>query len=484
MKKNRFIGLLMTGVMTLSVCACSGGGGGNTDSSSSSISDDGGLQENTQVTLEFFGWGDAEERENYQTLINQFMEDNPNITVVYSGESSTTYMTTLRNKANNLPDVFYMPDENFLEWASNGMLLDITDYVEEETLSGLWEQAVDEYYFDMDTMQLGKSESARLYGLPKDLGPFTLVYNKTLLDSKIVEYGLNRDEIYGMLSATEPMTWAEFRTLLKKVDPDGGADGVYGISHYELEAAVYSNDANFFNEDASQQTITDANFYDAVQFIVDLCTVDHVMPTADDQVSTNGYQRFKGNGCIFSFMGPWDCASFWKTVNFDYDILPVPYNGENENAVSTAWVGSMGYCLDAKIGSRSKVEAAIKLITYLCADEDGQRKFYELGQQVPNITNMANDEYLNDTQGLLANKGPVTRSVWVDTINGTSATDKIGGKVRPTYYTYQSDWMDGLTEYFSQVKMWDGKVTAKQACEGYASTFQAALDEMRADMGV
>jgi len=472
---KKFLSLLLACTTVFGLASC---GGGEENDPNAGVGEDG------KVTIQFFGWGDAAEQENYQTLINQFMAENEDVIVLYQGESATTYMTTLKNRANNLPDIFYMPDYDFLEWVANGMLLDISSYVKEEDISKLWPSAIDEYYFDMNTMRLGKSSDAGLYGLPKDLGPFTLVYNKDLLDAQITKRGLNKEEIYAKLSPTNPMTWKDFRALLKQVDPDGGADSVYGISHYELEAAVYSNNANFFNEDASLQTITDPNFYNAVQFIVDLSTVDHVMPSAADQISTNGYQRFKAQGCIFSFMGPWDCAEFWKTANFSYDILPVPYNGENPDAQSTAWVGSMGYCLPAKIKNNTKkVEAAIRLANYLCYNENAQRKFYELGQQVPNITSMANEEYINDSQGLLKDKDPVSRSVWVDTINGTSATDKIGGKVRARYYTYQSDWFTALTDYFTNVKMWDGNVTAKTACEGFADTFQVYLDEYRSNLG-
>jgi hypothetical protein len=96
---------------------------------------------------------------------------------------------------------------------------------------------------------------------------------------------------------------------------------------------------------------------------------------------------------------------------------------------------------------------------------------------------MANDEYLSETNELLASKNPPSRSVWVDTINGRSETDVIGGKVRSRYYTYSSDWFDSFTEWLSTQKMWDGVVTAEQACNSYASTFQAFLDEMRANLG-
>ena len=469
--------LIAAGVLMLAgLTAC-----GKDDGEGEDVPPDAELTEN--VSIRFWGWGDAAEQANYQTLVNQFMQENKNITVVYTGMNSQNYMQELRNSATNLPELFYMPDYDFLEYAANGMLKDVSAYVSEEELSAIWPQAVDEYYFNPKNNTLGKSEGAKLYGLPKDLGPFTLVYNKTLVDSQIEKLQLDREEIYGLLNPNVAMTWRQFRDLLKKLDPDPN-DNLYGISHYEIEAAIYSNNANFFNDDASEQRITDKNFTDALQFIADLTLVDHTMVEAKNQASTNGFQRFLASGCIFSFMGPWDCAQFWALddLTFESNILPVPYNGENPDAKSTAWVGSMGYCVSAKASSL-KTNAAMRLAKYLCCNEDAQRKFYELGQQVPNIMEMAKDEYVNDTKNLIGDKDPVDRSVWLDTINGFSAEDKIGGKVRPRYYTYSSDWYDMFTEYIDTEGLWTGAKTASQICAAYAKTFQAALDEMRANLG-
>ena len=284
------------------------------------------------------------------------------------------------------------------------------------------------------------------------------------------------------------MTWEQFRTLLKAIVTDENGDGtpddnVYGISHYEVETAVYSNNANFFNEDASEQRITDPNFIEAIQFIADQTLEDHVMVPAALQSEMDGFSRFLNSGCIFSFMGPWDCAQFWAfDIAFTSNILPIPYNGDNPDAVSTAWVGSMGYCISNKATS-AETAAAIRLAKYLCLNEDAQRKFYELGQQVPNIVSMATDEYVNDTQGLLEGKDPADRSVWVDTINGTSDTDKIGGKVRPRYYTYSSEWYDDFLTYLDEQGLWTGDKTAQEICTAYAEDFQSVLTEMRANLG-
>lgn len=476
---KKLLCLLFASILTVSLIACTPDG----DSVGGTSGGDG----NKPVTIEFVGWGNTEEEMNYEILVNKFNEENPDVLAVYHCEPSSTYMNYLLARANNLPDIFYMPDTDFLEWASLGALLDITDYVTEEELNKLWPDAVNEYYYNPDEMTLGASEGARLYGLPKDLGPFTLVYNKTLLDQKIAQYNLDSAKVYELLDPNDPMTWDEMVGLLKSVDPDGGADGVYGISHYELQAAVYSNAANFFNDNASQEQISSKNFYEAVQWIVDLTTVHNVMPSAANQVANNGYTRFKSGGCIFSFMGPWDCTAFWNELTFEWDILPVAYNGNNPDAKSTAWVGSMGYCLNGKLNpkksaDKAKIQAAIRLANYLCADEEAQREFYSLGQQVPNIQTMAFGEYLAQDNQYLAEKCPVNRKVWVDTIYSTGADDKICGKTRAPYYTYASYWLENLTDQFDTTGMWDGNMTAEDVCKGFASEFQAILDDMREDM--
>ena len=445
-----------------------------------------------KVDIEFWGWGDLAEQSNYQTLVNQFMaeEGNENINVIYVGNTATVHMQNLESRIRNLPQLFMLPDYDFYGWVADDTLKDITPYVTEAELSAIWPQAVDEYYYNPDTALLGKSEGAKLYGLPKDLGPFTLVYNKTLLDAQIEKNGLNKQQIYSdLLDPKDPMSWDEFRNLLKSLVP-GLASGQYGISHYEIEAAIYSNNANFFNDDASQQRITEKNFADALQFCADLALKDSVM-TPESQQDVDGFTRFQGGNCIFSFMGPWDCSQFWSfNIPFATNILPVPYGpgadgefGTADDGMSTAWVGSMGYCVSKK-ASAVQTQAALRLAKYLSMNEKAQRKFYELGQQVPNIMEMAKDEYLNDTQGLLAGKDPADRSVWLDTIDGFSETDKVGGKVRPRYYTYSSGWYTDFTDYLAEQGLWKGTKTAAQICESYKDIFQKKLKDMRNELGI
>jgi multiple sugar transport system substrate-binding protein len=457
----------------MGVAGCVGGVGGT---GGQSFDPGDAFDPGKQYTVTFYGWGDASEIANYKSVIAAFRREYPNVTVSYDYDNASEYPQNLRNRANDLPDVFYVPDTEFLMWADSGKLLDIAPAFTEGELGEIWPEAADKYYYNRDSYRLGKAGGGKLYGLPKDLGPFTLCYNKTLLNSLAAEKGVTQEELDELLSPTEPMSWAEFRALLGRLDTDR-LDKVWGVTHYELQAAVYSNNADFFSADQTEQRITEKNFTDALQFIADLSLVDGVMPSAAAQTAENGYQRFFMGDALFSFMGPWDCASFWESVAFEYDVLPVPY-GPAEGARSTAWVGSMSYSLSA--AGKAK-PAALLFAKYLCYNEGAQRGFYELGQQVPNLVGMAEGEYLTDARGILAGakRFPESRGVFLDVMKGfEGASDKVGGKARAQYYTFDSLWYTDMQETLQPV--WKGEKTAEEFAAGYAPTLQAALDDMLA----
>ncbi|MDR0832315.1 MAG: extracellular solute-binding protein [Bacillales bacterium] len=474
--------LLLTGLVLV---GCQGSGEQSRPFVSESSFTVSSLDEAQNYSVEFYGWGDEAEIKNYQTLINAFMLEYPNIAVSYNADNASSYMTNLRNRANNLPDIFYMPDTEFLYWADTGKLLNMRGAFSEEELGQLWPEAVDKYYYDRNATTLGESAEAGLYGIPKDLGPFTLVCNKTLLKQLANEKGVTEQEL-SIIDPDVPMSWNQFTTLLKKLDTNPN-DDIFGVTHYEIEAAVYSNNADFFNADQSQQTITSPNFVQAMQWIADLTLQHHIMPNADQQKTTNGYQRFFTGKSIFSFAGPWDLAAFWPSTSFEFDVYPVPY-GPASNSSSTAWVGSMSYSLSKNTKSP---DAALLLAKYLCYNEQAQRQFYDLGQQVPNITEMAYNEYIHnpvftainkpnnmsDEAFLLRKENPSNRSVFVDTIDGfKDENDLVHGKARSRYYTYRSEWYDDFLAGLE--KLWSGQETAQQTMNRLSSDFQFALEEM------
>lgn len=448
-------------IATLSLLTLLVGCGGNNESVDGDNSDP-----NKSTTISFFGWGSAQEQENFQTLINQFMADNPDVKVAYSATDSGNYMTTLKNKGNSLPDVFYMPDYDFLQWADSGRLLDISSYVTDEEINSVWDLSTSMYRYDKDTYTLGKGA---LYGLPKDLGPYPLVYNKTLLQNIIKEKNLS----ISLPDKENPMTFTEFRNYLKAITGDYNGKNVYGIGYYEMMAAVYSNNADYFDATRKKETISSKNFIDAIQFVADLSVKDKTAPTANEQSSSNSFQRFLNQGCVFTFMGPWDCKQFWEDINFEFDIVPCPV-GEAEGSKSTAWVGSVAYCVSNKT---KKKDAAIRLAKYLALSEKSNRMNYQLGQAIPNMKQMAESDYVNGV-GLTGRQLlPENRQLFVDIVKGT---DKVQGHNRARYYAYDNTFIDDLEDNLSDV--FQGNQTAESFLKGYAAKYQKGLDESNENM--
>lgn len=447
MKKNKLTILTVALLTTLVSC-------GDVVSSDNSNNDG-------TTTISFFGWGSAEEQSNFQALVDQFMIDNPDIKVAYTASASDSYMTTLKNKGNQLPDVFYMPDYEFMQYADSGKLLALDSYVTEQEISSMWDLSTKMYRYDRDTFKLG---TGSLYGLPKDLGPYAICYNKDLLKSIIKDKNLD----ISLPDPNIPMTWDQFIKYLQAITGDYNNKNIYGIGYYELMAAVYSNNADFFSADGKKETISDKNFVDAVQFIADLSTKYRVAPSADEQSSQNSFQRFLNQGCVFTFMGPWDCKQFWNDLTFEFDLMPTPV-GPAEGAKSTSWVGSVAYAVSAK---STKKEAAVRLAKYLACSEKSNIMNYQLGQAIPNIREYAENQYING-EGLTGRQlMPENRKLFVDIVRGN---EYIQGKNRVKYFVYDNTFIEDLEDNLNTV--FQENQTADEFIKSYANKYQKGLDE-------
>ena len=303
-------------------------------------------------------------------------------------------------------------------------------------------------------------------------------------------FGHSGQGLFSALFSGEPVTWTVFRSAMKKLLAGAGSN-VYGIPYYELEHAVYSNNAEFFDETVTTSKLTSTAMVDAVQFIGDLCT-DGITPK--DGLAGNGDgadMAFYNKTALMTFVGPWDFATIWEMKDFNVDILPVPYGpgpdrqyGTDDDGKSTAFIGSMGYCVASKTKERGTSGASLRLAEYLCMNESAQRKFYSFGQCVPNLKDMAYNEYIPDSLGVLADEGhtdPESRKIFIDIVDGfKDENDKIGGKPRVLYYTYLTSWRTNLEDTINQSGLYTGATTAQAVLEGFNAAFQTSLDEMSA----
>lgn len=465
MKRIISLTLILCLILTLSLylTACPGNGG-NVDNQVYEEFDP-----NKQYELDFLGWGSIAEQKNFQTMIAEFMKEYPNVKVYYNAITDTTaYSNNLVNNADNLPDVFYVPDWDYIKWVDSGKLLNLKPYLSEEEIGSLWDMSIDIFRWDEANKTVGQGED--IYGLPKDLGPYAIVYNKTLMLQLIEEYNLDVE----LPSATQPMTFTEFKEYLgafKGLKVDGVS--IVPLTHYEASAAVYSNNANYYTDDsATTSAITSDNFIDAIQFVADL-SLEGLAADYAAAATSSALTKFASQQCLFTWMGPWDMRTYWESLSFEFDIMPVPV-GEAEGSKSTTLIGTVAYSVSA--ASKNKA-AAVLLAKWLATSEKAAEMNYQLGQAMPNIQDMANNEWLNNV-GLEGIKTyPVTKSVFLDPVKGT---ETMAGKSRPYYYTYEKTAFDDLMDKLNPV--WAGTQSARDAILAYAETYQNKLDKMHENL--
>ncbi|MDL4839023.1 ABC transporter substrate-binding protein [Aquibacillus rhizosphaerae] len=446
MKKKSYrivTALLLISILLLSACA-----GGGSEKASGSKSDDG----KKELTFMFRG-GEAEE-EAYGKAIDKFEEENPGVTVKMIVTAADQYATKLKASitGNQVPDVFYIEPGTVRSYVHSNVLLDLTEYVENNeniNLDNIWKFGVDTYRFDGETQGKGS-----IYAMPKDVGPFSLGYNKTMFE----EAGLELPD------KDTPMTWDEFikanQALTKDTDGDGKIDQ-YGTGfnvNWVLQPFVWSNGGDFLDETQTKVTVDTPEFAEALQWFADHQNVYEITPSIEDAQTLDTYQRWMQGQLAFFPVAPWDLATFDTELDFEYDVIPYPAGKTGESA---AWIGSLGIA----VGQNTEhPDLATELVYYLTASEEGQQALSDARIQIPNLKDMAAEWAADDTMA------PENKEEYLQIVEEY-------GHALPANNTYNAEWYD---YFFTNVQpVLDGDKTAAEYVKEIQPKMQEFLDNAR-----
>ena len=130
--------------------------------------------------------GDTPMAKVYEDQIAAFMEENPDIEVqndsVYE-ESAYNNKLKVALSTGETPNIFYYPAiAGLKEWAQNGVLLDLTDSLNEDEE---WKNT----FLDgaLDTYDLSAYGVDGIYALPNELNVDAIFYNKALFEKAGIE---------------------------------------------------------------------------------------------------------------------------------------------------------------------------------------------------------------------------------------------------------------------------------------------------------
>lgn len=436
-----------------------------------------------QTVITMMGWGDTYETGIFQSMIEMFEKKYPEYHVSYDPIGGDNYMTVLTNAIANpreMPDVFYCADTEFIRLAySTQIFEDLNPYIEnskELSREDLYEESIRAYSFNEDTKVIGDPNGA-LYGLPKDLGPTALVYNKEM--AKEAGITVDRTISVGYDAASKKlndqvcMTWAQYIRFANDLAEAGEkmtGQAVYAGGTYDIDFAYLSTGNRFTVWDAAEQktkaNINNDDYAMSVQYAADLA-IKYNFANVEKQMEKTSRDLFVDKQAATTWCGTWDTNGLWE-ANFDWDIIPTPVPSTSfdltdvnaparEGSKNVTMLGSV--CLSMYKGSNVK-EGAYKLIEFLTTNDEAQKYNYEEGMAVPNRVG-AFDAYmeaeLNDPEGL---NRPQNRIVYKQQLENSGR--------RKTAYTYNSGnaWETTLLTNANNkyalyhVLMKDGKIDA------------------------
>lgn len=304
---------------------------------------DGNVQqeEKVNISMQIIWDADSGRGKTVRTILDQFEQENPNITVDLVGSSQNSQKLLTQILSGQAPEVMQVGYRDVISLASEQAFKDLSaDFMSER----------DNYYpvvFDLGVLD------GKLYGMPWNGHAIGLVYNKDMFAEA------------GITSA--PTTWDELYDAAKKLTKgDQYGIGLVGKQHYDLvwnmNQFVVQSGASFVEDGKVAMNTAEAK--QALEFYKKL--VDEVSPPDTATKDGGGVMAdFRNEIVAMEFQGPWGVTDIWQNgMPFEVGaaLMPVGPSGAGTDIGVTQLV--MPELIDAK-----KEDAAKKLIQYLTGKE-------------------------------------------------------------------------------------------------------------------
>ncbi|MBN1681148.1 MAG: sugar ABC transporter substrate-binding protein [Anaerolineae bacterium] len=254
------------------------------------------------VTVRYFNFSsDPDHVEDLASLVTAFEAANPGIKVEVSSAPYADYFTLLQADfvGGEPPDTFELNYENFVSYAANDVLLDLSSYL-----------SPDAPYYPraLEAFQYQGIQGA----LPETFSTVLLFYNKDLFDQAGVAY------------PTADWTWDDAVAAAEAIRALG--DDIWGlyspVQFWEFYKKAGQNDCHFFNEDMTESTINAPECVAALETMMSFIN-DDIMPDDIELAGVSNEDLFKQGKLGMVVTGIWMFALF-QDAPFAWDIQLEP----------------------------------------------------------------------------------------------------------------------------------------------------------------
>lgn len=396
----------------------------------------GGSKKN--ITLSLWWWqGDMEQAWN-EHLIADFETDNPGIKVELTILPWSEYWSKVQTAtiSNTLPDLMIMSVAYIDQYAKEGVVIDLTDYINRDLDRS-------EYYnFAMLTTRMN---DGREYGMPWNVVGNCLFYNKDMFDDA------------GLAYPDATWTWDILRENAIKLTKADKSQ--YGLSmtvggESSFDSILYSFGGAIVSDDLKTCLLDTQGSKDGIKFLRKMILEDQCMPPVT--TDSSGINDFSSGLAAMAVDGCWSLETVATASDLNWDIAPLPA-GPN-GSKPRAWSDSI--CISK---SCKNPDEAWKFIKYLVGEN---------GQTHENLTSTRIPVYIPksmSTDFLNSNTVSCNLQVLLDQLEIASP------------FVFRANWGEWVGVQANELfGIWTGNLTVDQGAANAAVAVQAILDEYNA----
>lgn len=391
--------------------------------------------------ISFSTWGSLEEKKVNEEIIKLFEAKYPGtkVKLQYIPEEYTTKIDTLF-LGKQAPDVIYGHPKYFTKWASQGLLMDLTDRFKSSP------ELMDDSKFETSLYDAFKYDGKNIATI-NGADTMVIYYNKDLFDAAGVEY------------PNEKWTWEQFAEAAKKLTIKGedGKPKQYGVSvdgGYSLaETFMFSNGGQWFDDmnNPKEVRFNSKENVEALQMMQDLIFKHKAAPTSSDsQVLGGGFDAGK---IAMNIDGVWSVVYRKDIKDFKWGIAEVPTVPNKEKRIPALYAG---YSLSK---DTKNPDLAWEFAKFMQSDE-AQKLLAKSG-----LITVINKQIANSDEVLNIPGAPDNHKIRVTTLKKAIHNDAV-----------MVNWDEALTKTFTPNM--DLLLTNKQSAEETAKKIHEGMEEM------
>ncbi|CAM4012349.1 solute-binding protein [Saccharibacillus endophyticus] len=347
-KGKRWMTGLSALTVTLLLSACSGGSGGPAAQQAGG----GETSETTggQTELRMMWWGDQKRADTTNQAIKLFEQKNPDIKVMGEFAPSTGYFDKLNTQlaSGTAPDVFFLGG-NVTDYASKGVLLDLTPYVGNELKLEQMDQSLVEY----------GTLGGKLVNVSAGANARGIVVNKTLFEKA------------GMPIPEDGWNWDDYARISKELsDKLDGVAGTYNFTFDGMDIFLKQNGKQLYDMENEALGFEEADILPWYQYW-DETTQNGGVVSPEMQVSNPPNDTAKTllitSGVGMTLIPSNQLAAFQNLTEDELILVQVPRGPKGTGVVFESSQGLSAYA------KTEHPEAVAKLIDFWINDADAAK---------------------------------------------------------------------------------------------------------------